>query len=205
MTNRIARFTSALALLAAASQIAWAQQPARPAATPAAAAPVAQLVATGSEIGFTTRQMGVPVDGKFTRFTAEVALDPKQPASGRVAFTIATPSARFGSAELDAEVPKQIWLDSARHPEARFQSTAIKAAGPGRFEVAGRLTIKGVARDIVVPVSLAAQGANQLASGSFTIRRLDFKVGEGDWTDTSLLANDVVVRFRLLLAGLPAA
>ncbi len=164
----------------------------------------AQLVAAGSEIAFTTRQMGVPVEGKFSRFSAQIALDPQKPDTGSVAFSIDTGSARFGSAELDAEVPKATWLNVARFPQAMFQSSAIKAAGPGRFEVTGKLTIKGSVRDVVVPVQVApAAGGQATASGSFTIRRLDFKVGEAEWADTSMLANDVQVRFRLVLAGLP--
>ena len=167
-----------------------------------AKSPQAQLQAAASEIGFTTRQMGVPVDGKFGKFTAQVALDPKQPASGSVAFTIDTTSARFGSAEIDAEIPKVIWLDSKRFPQASFQSTAIKAAGPGRFEVAGKLSIKGQMRDVVVPVALTQAGPTSTATGQFVIKRLDFKVGEAEWTDTSLLANDVTVRFKLALTGI---
>ena len=192
MSSRsLLRLTLAVALLGAALQPAMAQP--KP----------AQLVAAGSEIKFTTRQMGVPVDGKFGKFSAQIALDPKQPASGSVAFAIDTASARFGSAEIDAEVPKAIWLDSKRFPQASFQSTAIKAAGPGRFEVAGQLSIKGQVRDIVVPVSLTQAGDKGTASGQFTIKRLDFKVGEAEWTDTSLLAIEVIVRFKLVLAGLP--
>ena len=172
-------------------------------AQPAAAQPkTALLVSAGSEIGFTTKQMGVPVDGKFSAFTAQVALDPKQPESGSVRFSINTGSARFGSAELDAEVPKPTWLNVALFPKATFQSSSIKAAGPGRFEVAGKLTIKGFTRDITVPVQLAPTGATSTASGVFTIKRLDFKVGEAEWADTSLLANDVQVRFKLVLSGL---
>ena len=167
-----------------------------------AKSPQAQLQAAASEIGFTTRQMGVPVDGKFGKFTAQVALDPKQPASGSVAFTIDTTSARFGSAEIDVEIPKVIWLDSKRFPQASFQSTAIKAAGPGRFEVAGKLSIKGQTRDVVVPVALTQAGPTSTATGQFVIKRLDFKVGEAEWTDTSLLANDVTVRFKLVLTGI---
>jgi polyisoprenoid-binding protein YceI len=162
----------------------------------------AQLQAAGSEIAFTTRQMGVPVEGRFAEFGAQVALDPRQPESGSVRMTIATASARFGSAELDAEVPKPTWLHAAGFPQASFQSSRIQASGPGRFDVAGKLAIKGITRDIVVPVQLAAAGAGHVASGSFTIKRLDFKVGEGEWADTSLLANDVVVRFKLVLSGL---
>jgi polyisoprenoid-binding protein YceI len=173
------------------------------AAAPAVAQPAARLLSEGSEIVFTTRQMGVPVEGRFTRFTAEVALDPRQPAAGRVALSIDTASARFGAAELDSEVPQPVWLSSAAFPQARFESTAIRAAGEGRFEVAGRLTIKGITRELVVPVTLAAAGAQTLASGRFALKRLDFKVGEGEWSDTSLLADEVQVRFRLRLDGLP--
>ena len=179
-----------IALLGATVQVALAQP--KP----------ALLVAAGSEIGFTTRQMGVPVDGKFGKFSAQVTLDPRQPASGSVAFTIDTTTARFGSAEIDAEIPKAIWLDSTRFPQASFQSSAIKASGPGRFEVTGKLTIKGQTRDVVVPVTLTQAGANSTASGQVVIKRLDFKVGEAEWTDTSLLANDVTVRFKLALTGI---
>ena len=158
--------TLVLALAGAGAQLAFAQP--RP----------AQLQAAGSEIAFTTRQMGVPVEGRFGKFSAQVALDPRQPETGSVSLAIDTASARFGSAELDAEVPKPTWLHAAGFPQATFQSSSIRAAGPGRFEVAGQLTMKGSARDLVVPVQLAPAGANQLASGSFTIKRLDFKVGE---------------------------
>ncbi len=163
----------------------------------------AQLDAAGSEITFTTRQMGVPVEGRFGKFSALIALDPKKPETGSVSFSIDTGSARFGSAELDAEVPKPTWLNVPRFPQARFQSSAIRAAGPGRFDVTGKLNIKGQVQDISVPVLLTQSGPGSTASGSFTIKRLAFKVGEGEWTDTSMLANDVLVRFKLALTGIP--
>ena len=162
----------------------------------------AQLLAAGSEIAFVTRQMGVPVEGRFGRFSAQIVLDPRKPETGSVRFTIETASARFGSAEVDAEVPKATWLDVARFPQASFQSASIKAAGPGRFEVAGKLSIKGNVHDIVVPVQISQAGATSSASGTFTIKRLDFRVGEAEWASTSMLANDVQVRFKLALGGL---
>jgi len=185
--------TLAVALLAAAALPALAQ-PKAPAA--------AQLVAAGSEIAFVTRQMGVPVEGKFGKFTAQIALDPKKPEAGSVAFAIDTGSARFGAAETDAEVPKSEWLAVSRFPQATFKSTAIKAAGPGRFDVTGQLTIKGHTHAVTVPVEVAQSGAASTATGTFAIKRLEFKVGEGDWADTSMVADDVQVRFKLALSGL---
>ena len=187
------RFLLAAALVAAAPTVP-AQAPSPRAAT---------LVPAQSEIVFTTRQMGVPVEGRFTAFTAQVALDPRQPATGSVALSIDTAGTRFGVAETDAEVVKPVWLSATAFPKATFQSTAVRAVGPGRFEVAGRLSIKGTTRDLVVPVSVAQAGGTSTASGSFAIKRLEYRIGEGEWADTSIVANDVQVRFKLVLTGLP--
>ncbi|MBI5717930.1 MAG: YceI family protein [Burkholderiales bacterium] len=177
-------------------------QTAAPAQVPSPA-PAATLVPGQSQIAFTTRQLGVPVEGRFGRFTLQIALDPKKPESGQLRLTIDVASARFGTAELDGEVGKPRWLAAAKFPQAVFQSTAVRpAAGGTRFEVAGRLTLKGTTREVVVPVALAQSGGQTTASGSFTIKRLDYSVGEGEWADTSLLSNDVAVRFKLVLAGM---
>ena len=171
----------------------------------ALAAPLAQadqkVLPAQSEIAFVSRQMGVPVEGKFKKWDAQLAFDPKKPEAGKVSFSIETGSASFGSAETDAEVPKAEWFNVAKFPKASFQSSAMKGLGGGKFEVTGQLGIKGNVRNVVVPVTLTQAGANTTASGQFTIKRLDFKIGEGDWTDTSMVANDVVVKFKLTLTG----
>ncbi len=162
----------------------------------------AVLQAAGSEIAFTTKQMGVPVEGKFGKFSATITLDPKRPEPASVAFRIDTGSARFGTAELDAEVPKATWLNTAKFPQATFQSTSVKAAGAGKFTVAGKLGIKGSTQDVLVPVQVVQAAGVSTATGSFTIQRLAFKVGDGEWADTSMMADDIQVRFKLVLSGL---
>jgi polyisoprenoid-binding protein YceI len=67
----------------------------------------------------------------------------------------------------------------------------------------GRLTLKGQSHDMVVPVTLTQNGASGTASGNFTVKRSDFRIGEGEWTDASLVAHEVLVRFRIALSGLP--
>lgn len=175
------------------------------AAMPAGAEPSAtRLVPDKSQIVFVSKQMGVPVEGTFKKFDAQVAFDPKKPEGGTVALQIDTASAGFGVPMSDAELPKAPWFDAAHFPQASFQSSAIKALGDGKFEMAGKLTIKGVARSVTVPVGIAAApggGNYAVATGSFTIQRLDFKVGDGEWTDTSVVGNEVQVRFKLTLAG----
>ncbi len=179
----------------AAAALAWL------AAAPALAQ---QLVAAQSEIAFTSKQMGVPVDGRFKTFTAQVAFDPKHPEAAKIGFTIDLASVSLGAAEVETEVVKPDWFDTKKFPQATFQSTAVKATGSGRYEVAGTLKIKGASQNVTVPVALAQSGAATTATGSFAIKRLDFKIGDGDWKDTSMVANEVQVRFKLGLTGVPA-
>jgi len=190
-------------LIALASAALLVQGPAcaataKPAATTAAAP---QLLAAQSELGFTSKQMGVPVDGRFKHFDAQLSFDPKKPEAGKVSFNIELASVSLGDPAFDGELAKPAWFDSKKLPQASFQSSAIKALGGGRFEVAGKLNIKGQARDVVVPLSLAQTGTTTTASGGFVLKRLEFKIGDGEWADTSMVANDVQVKFKLAFSG----
>ena len=162
----------------------------------------AQLLPAQSELNFTSRQMGVPVDGRFKHFDANLNFDPRKPEVGRIGLTIDLASVALGGPEVEAELAKAAWFDSKKQAQASFQSSAIKAVGAGRFDVSGRLTIKGQTRDIVVPITLAQAGAVSTASGSFVIKRLEFKIGEGEWSDISVVANEVQVKFKLAFKGL---
>jgi polyisoprenoid-binding protein YceI len=161
----------------------------------------AKVIPAQSQIGFAVKEMGVPVEGRFGKWTADVAFDPKKPEAGKVAFTIDTASASFGVKETDAELPKPEWFNTAKFPTASFTSTSIKAAGAGKFTVAGKLTLKGTTKDVVVPIALAQAGGTTTATGQFAIKRNDFHVGEGEWADPSQVADEVQVKFKIALTG----
>lgn len=161
-----------------------------------------QIVPAQSDIAFVGKQLGVPVDGKFRKWTAQIKFDPKKPEAGSVSFTIDTASATIGAAEFDAELAKPEWFSAAKFPQAAFQSQAIKGLGGGRFAVTGTLTMKGVMRPVEVPVQVVQAGANSTATGSFTLKRLAFKIGDGDWADTSTVVDEVTVKFKLSMTGM---
>lgn len=160
-----------------------------------------KLVATQSEVGFVFKQMGVPVDGRFKKFDAQISFDAVKLAASKVAFTVDIASATLGAPEADAELPKAEWFNTAKFPKASFNSSSFKALGGGKYEVTGKLIVKGQTQDVVVPLTMTQTGAVTIAAGSFPIKRLAFKIGEGDWTDTSLVADNVQVKFKLALNG----
>jgi len=183
--SRVAHALAALGICATLAP-AWADQ---------------QLLPAQSSLGFVSKQMGVPVEGQFRRFSAQLAFDPAQLAKSQINFTVDVTSATLGVREADAELPKPVWFNSTKFPQATFQSAAIKALGGGRYEVAGKLSIKGIAADVVVPVMLTQSGSITWASGTFPIKRLTYKVGENEWADTSMVADEVQVKFKLALSG----
>ena len=161
-----------------------------------------QLLPAQSEIAFTSKQMGVPVNGKFRKFEAQVAFDPKKPEAAKISFTVDLGSASLGSAETEAELAKPDWFNIKAFPQATFQSIGVKATGAGKFDVSGKLTIKSIAQNVVVPVTLTQGAGTTTAVGTFTLKRLDFKIGEGDWKDTSMVADPVQVQLKLVLTGM---
>lgn len=161
-----------------------------------------KLIPAQSEINFVAKQMGVPLDGKFTKFDAQIAFDPKKPETGRIGFTVDLGSVVIGDADTAKELRKPEWFNVPKFPNASFASTAIKAVSPGKFEVTGALAIKGSVKTVAIPVTLTPSGTTSTAAGSFSIKRVDFRVGEGDWSDFSIVANDVLIRFKLSLSGM---
>lgn len=160
----------------------------------------AQINAAKSSVVAISKQMGVPVEGVFKRFNAQISFDPARPAEGKASIEIDIASFDLGDADFNRETAKKEWFDAAKFPKATFVTTAIRPAGAGRYEAAGKLTIKGRTQDVVAPVSYRAEGGQQVFEGTLPIRRLAFSIGEGEWKDTATVADEVQIKFRIVTA-----
>ena len=171
-------------------------------AAPASAFAQQKLVPAQSDISFVTKQMGVPLEGHFKKFDAQISFDTAKPDAAKIAFTVDTGSATLGAPESDAELPKAAWFNVPKFPQATFQSASVKSLGGGKYQVTGKLTIKGNVKDVDVPVTLTQAAGVTTAVGQFALKRLTYKIGEGEWADPSMVADDVQVKFRLAISGM---
>ena len=151
-----------------------------------------------STVVATTRQMNVPVDGKFRKFSAQLSFDPARPTAGSANVSIDTASYDLGADDYNKQAQGKEWFDSAAYPAATFVSIAIAPAGGNQYRITGKLTIKGKSQTVVVPVTIASQGATQTFDGALPIKRSQFDVGTGEWKDTSVVADEVVIKFHLV-------
>lgn len=153
-----------------------------------------------SSVGVVFKQMNVPVEAKFKSFSAQVDYDPAKPEAAKARVDIDTGSFDLGDAEYNKEVTKKEWFNAAQFPKATFISSGIKQAGAGKLAVSGKLTIKGRTADVSFPLTVKAEGSKQVFEGQLPIRRLAFNIGEGEWKDTSMVADEVVIKFRVTAA-----
>ena len=153
-----------------------------------------------SEIRFSSKQKGANIDGRFRKWRANVDFRPKQLAKSKAEFEIELGSIDLASEELESEVKRPIWFDTAQYPVARFASNTMKSLGGDRYEISGELSLKGITRQVVVPVALKNDVAgNSVAEGQFTLNRFDFQLGDGLPVETTKLASEVAVSIRMVL------
>jgi polyisoprenoid-binding protein YceI len=54
------------------------------------------------------------------------------------------------------------------------------------------------AAQVSFPVATSMQGNRRTFDGVIPIRRLAFNIGEGEWKDPSIVADDVTIKFHLV-------
>lgn len=157
-----------------------------------------QLLAAQSTLSFGYKQMGVAMDGKFSKFSAQISFDPAKLSEARARIDVNLASIDTGSRDADEEVAGKLWFDAKNYPQASFVSGGIKSLGGNRYQATGKLTIKGRTQEISAPVTFTADGNKGVFDGSFNIKRTAYAIGEGEWRDLGTVADDIQIVFHLV-------
>lgn len=157
----------------------------------------------GSTLGFTGKFQGEAFDGRFKTFTTRLRFDPAKLAGSHLDVRIDLASADTRNEERDEMLRGPEFFNAEKTTSARFTATRFRALGGGRFSADGVLSLNG--RNRPVPLSFTwSPGAKPVLVGKAVVKRLDFGIGTGEWSDTALLPDEVTVSTRLLLAPVPA-
>ena len=157
-----------------------------------------------SSLSFSVAQVGSIVSGRFPTWTGEIVLDPSSLASARIDIKIDTRPVSANNRDVDSLMKGPNFLDVQKFPEARFVSTSISGSGE-RYEARGKLTMRDVTRDAVLPFTLTiADDPSQpgrvraTARGRIILKRLDYGVGQNEWAATGQVANEVTVDLNVV-------
>lgn len=146
-----------------------------------------------SRIAFGAEQIGKPIAGRIGSWTGTVVLDPDDLAGARIDIRMDMRSATTGARDVDDMLLGKDFLDVARSPEARFTSDAVSRSSEGSYQARGKLTIRDVTRDIILPFTLRIENGQASARGSLPLKRLDYGVGRNEWAATGYVADEVTI------------
>ncbi|HEV8240370.1 MAG TPA: YceI family protein [Thermoanaerobaculia bacterium] len=107
-----------------------------------------------STVSFQVRHFVTKVRGQFDAFQGSVRMDPQHPETGSVEFTIDAKSIDTDSPKRDEHLRSPDFFDVANNPQITFKSKKVVPLAAGRFAVGGTLTMRGVAREVTLPVEV---------------------------------------------------
>ncbi|KTC93508.1 YceI family protein [Fluoribacter dumoffii] len=155
------------------------------------------IVPNESSISFTATQNNAPVTGSFKEFTATIIADPAHLQDSKVDVVVNMNSLTTSYAEITSILTGPDWFNTKEFPKAEFKSTKFIKKDDKNYEATGTLTIKNKS----VPVTLnftavESPKGHVVVEGHTNLKRLDFGIGQGDWSSTSEIKDEVTVNFK---------
>lgn len=154
------------------------------AASAAAQAGTWQIDPNHTAAQFSVKHLGVStVRGAFMKVSGSAKYDPTDPSKTALEATIDANSIDTRVEMRDKDLRSPNFLEVEKYPTITFHSKQAKAAGPGKLQIVGDLTIHGVTKKVILDVdgpsaAIKDPWGNQRigASANTKINRHDFGV-----------------------------
>lgn len=150
-------------------------------------------------VKFIAIQNNVPLEGKFTEYSANIQFDYDTPEKTAIAAEVDVGSITTNNDDVTKNIKLPEWLSAESFPKAYFKSTKIvRMPSSDNYHGEGELTIRGKTAPVVINFILEKfDGTNAVAKGFITVRRNDFEIGQGEWQKTDVIKNEVRIEFRI--------
>lgn len=112
-----------------------------------------QIDPAHTQAEFQVRHLLSRVRGRFTDLTGTIEFDKETPAQSSVSFSIRTASIDTNQPDRDTHLRSDDFFAVEKYPTLTFKSTGIAARGSEKYDVAGDLTMRGITKSIVLPVT----------------------------------------------------
>ena len=148
-----------------------------------------------SQILFNAEARFISAHGAFDRWTADILFDPDTVINSSVRITIETASLNTKSDRRDNHLRSPDFFDAATYPTITFVSKKVVAAGENAWNITGDLTMRGVTKEIVVPITMVfyEKGRGRF-KGSFTLNRKDYGINYDSMVNS--IQNKVEAQFE---------
>ncbi len=168
-----------------------------------------QIDKAHSEASFQVRHLLTKVRGRFSDFEGSITLDEAQPERSSVFLTIQAASIDTNEPNRDTHLRSADFFAVDEFATLSFASTKVVPKGPDRYDVTGELIIRGVTRQVVVPVTHLGKASDPWGNerlgfeAEFAINRKDFGLFWNAALETGgfLVGDDVRVTLSVQAIG----
>lgn len=162
-----------------------------------------QSSALSSDLEFIASYQGLPINGRFNRFSVAANTDQATQLT-QLDVRVFISSADMGSSEINQAIQTTDWFNSGDFSEAIFTSqhleTVSRTENNAEYIAHGELQLKGLKNSIAVPLSWKNNGSDQVViAGELTLDRSDFGIGIGEWASGEQIGLAVRVSFTVQL------
>lgn len=168
----------------------------------AAPAQAADYVQSSGALTFASQYQGEVFTGQFPGFRTTLSFDPAAPKNAKLDVLIPLAGVSTKNAERDTTLQTPDFFSVGKFAQARYTATGFRSLGGNRYAADGTLSLRGVSKPATLTFTWTP-GDKPVLAGQATVRRLDFGVGGGDWTDTSIIPNAVAISTRVIFAPAP--
>jgi len=151
-----------------------------------------------SKLGFTVLWSKEPFSAGFKTWKADIAFDPADLAHAHADVTVDLGSEASDEPEFDEGLSGPLGFQTTRFPTARFVTTGFTHKAGNDYVATGKLSLKGVTRDVTLPFTLTLQGNQAHMKGSAVVIRTDYGIGTGTWAAPSPVAHEVTVNIDIV-------
>ncbi|MDE2493133.1 MAG: YceI family protein [Alphaproteobacteria bacterium] len=153
--------------------------------------------AAKSKLGFTVAWSNQPFAAVFHSWKADIEFDPADLSRSHVLVTVDLASEASDSPDNDDGLKGVYGFAVSNFPTARFETTKFEHLADGSYAADAKLTIRGVMRMIRLPFKLSFGGNKVHMTGTTTLDRTAFGVGQGEWAAPTPVAHTVTVTVDL--------
>lgn len=151
---------------------------------------------SSSSVTFKIKNAGLTVSGSFSGLEAKIVFDGEKASGNKIEASIDAKSINTGINARDNHLRKAEYFDADTYPKIRMSAVLFSKQGPGKYTGYFSLTLKNTTRAVSVPFEFRESGSQATFTGSFTINRKDFGIGESSW----IMADDVTVTITVTAA-----
>src|ERR1035437_1386325 len=177
----------------------------RPMTTTPVSTPTFAIDKTHSEAAFQVRHLITKVRGRFSDFEGTIAFDEARYENSSVSPAIRAASIDTSEPDRDTHLRSADFFAVDQYPTITFTSRRVTRTAANHFDVVGDLTIRGVSKEITLPVSylgIATDPWGKLRAGfeaEMTLNRKDFGLVWNAALETGgfLVGDDVRVSFSI--------